>query len=180
MGASERKRARTYHFLCQRCGKEYEATNRRQLYCSEYCRRQYQNETRKAQRAELADCIKYEAKPWDYDPWERNDLDNLENIFANALTDGWTGTPCGLTMCPDEAVAGATACLHCERYKGEANDRPFLYGQNLPHDAPPEDDAHGEDLPEVVGEDKPSGAVKLPRRKEVAKALRRLRKRNRS
>lgn len=37
---------------CRRCGRTYEALNRGKLYCSTYCRRKYQDERRKEERAE--------------------------------------------------------------------------------------------------------------------------------
>ena len=38
--------------VCRRCGKEFEAVSHGRLYCSTYCRRKYQDERRKDERAE--------------------------------------------------------------------------------------------------------------------------------
>jgi hypothetical protein len=75
--------------VCHYCGLEYWSHNRRRLYCSERCRRSYQNDRRKDERAERAEESEawHEAAPWQQDPWERNDLENWEDIFTNALLD---------------------------------------------------------------------------------------------
>lgn len=117
-------RRKLYECACRYCGKLYETANRRRLYCCTRCRRDFQNEERKARRAAEAEReFVYKSTPWDNDPWERED--NIEAIYANTLADGWTGTPCGLTMCPDEAVGGALACQQCQKY---GHGQPSLYG----------------------------------------------------
>lgn len=75
--------------VCQYCGLEYWSHNRRRLYCSERCRRSYQNDRRRDERAERAEESEawHEAAPWQQDPWERNDLEDWEEIFENALLD---------------------------------------------------------------------------------------------
>ena len=159
-GEGKKRRAKAlYHVKCQRCGREFSTLNIRRLYCSPYCRRQFQNEERKAARAELrqAEAEQKAFTPWSNDPWAVNDLDNLESIYANALNDGWTGTPCGLTMCPDEAAGGPMACATCTRYAGDEGGRLSSYG--LPAGDPAQ------------------GAGMLPSGKKVAKAKRRRRKR---
>lgn len=41
--------------FCRRCGREFEAVNRGRHYCSTFCRRKYQDERRKDERAEARD-----------------------------------------------------------------------------------------------------------------------------
>ena len=120
-------RKEDYVFDCQYCGKQFKTANIRRLYCCEKCRRDYQNERRMYERAERSEVLA--ASHWKYDPWEVNDLDNIEQVFSNALKDGWTGTPCGLTMCADEAVAGAMACISCQMNE---HRQPSLYGKHFP------------------------------------------------
>ena len=52
-----------------------------------------QNERRRDERAEMREIR--EASKWDYDPWERNDMD--DDIYGNALLDAtpWTDNPWG-------------------------------------------------------------------------------------
>lgn len=75
--------------VCKRCGTRYEALTRGRKYCSEYCRRQYQNERRQDERAELRALREAEkARPMT-DFWSRSDLDEwtAEMMLANALLD---------------------------------------------------------------------------------------------
>ena len=65
---------------CLYCGLAFITRNPRRLYCSERCRRDFQNERRAEERAERR--AAREAARWD-DPWERDDW----AIMANALLD---------------------------------------------------------------------------------------------
>ena len=53
----------------EECGNWFESTNARRLFCSERCRRQGQNATRRALRAELRDAREH-LRPME-DPWAR-------------------------------------------------------------------------------------------------------------
>lgn len=46
------KSFRRYEHACRRCGAVFETFNVRRLYCSDACRRSYQDERRKAERVE--------------------------------------------------------------------------------------------------------------------------------
>ena len=70
--------------VCHYCGLEYWSHNRRRLYCSERCRRDFQNERRRDERAEAREVR--DASRWDYDPWEKNDLEDIE-VWGNTLLD---------------------------------------------------------------------------------------------
>ena len=111
---------------CQYCGREIDTTYSRRMYCSERCARDAQNERRREERAEAREIR--EATHWDHDPWDRNDIEhiqeNWEEIYSNALLDpppdppwdwpaapakkhrkkeknpGWLWLP-GVPMCPD-------------------------------------------------------------------------------
>ena len=84
---------------CVYCGLEFISHNPRRMYCSERCRRDAQNERRRDERAEMREIR--EASKWDYDPWERNDMD--DDIYGNALLDAtpWTDNPWGGLQLPD-------------------------------------------------------------------------------
>ena len=107
-----------YKKCCVRCGLPFETVFNKRLYCSNLCRRKYQDERRKAERAEEAERKKALLAMMP-DPcglpsagWNWNELDAMT---GNQLIDGWNGTPCGLTLCPDEAVGGVLACMNCTR-----------------------------------------------------------------
>ena len=77
--------------LCRYCGGPLpDGSTRHRLYCSDHCRRKYQDERRKAERDELK-ALRHEDKAWDawLDPWSRCDVDDwtAEEILANALLD---------------------------------------------------------------------------------------------
>ena len=78
---------------CLYCGLEFISHNPRRLYCSERCRRDFQNERRRDERAEKREVR--DASRWDYDPWERNDLG--DEVTLNALLDAtpWDDNPWG-------------------------------------------------------------------------------------
>ena len=71
----------------EECGNWFESTNARRLFCSERCRRQGQNATRRALRAELRDAREH-LRPME-DPWARGpaDASEAEDVWANALLD---------------------------------------------------------------------------------------------
>lgn len=74
---------------CRNCGALFHAgTAAKKLYCSEACRREYQNKRRKDERKEEKEARCATQGIWP-DPWQRNDLDaaSLEAIYANALLD---------------------------------------------------------------------------------------------
>ena len=164
---------------CLYCGEEFRSSNPRRLYCSTRCRRLYQNETRKAERQEIRDVN--EASRWDYDPWQVDDRDNLENIFPNAIRDGWTGTPCGLTMCPEEAIGGAMACLSCGRSVSRADARFHVtipdFGEG---DSLPEPPLYGPSPPDPDGSVKRSATLMKRMQRKESRRQRRRRKRERS
>lgn len=77
--------------LCRYCGGPLpDGSTRHRLYCSDHCRRKYQDARRKAERDELK-AIRHEDKAGDVwlDPWSRCDVDDwtAEEILANALLD---------------------------------------------------------------------------------------------
>ena len=77
--------------LCRYCGGPLpDGSTRHRLYCSDHCRRKYQDERRKAERDELK-ALRHEDKAGDawLDPWSRCDVDDwtAEEILANALLD---------------------------------------------------------------------------------------------
>lgn len=77
--------------LCRYCGGPLpDGSTRHRLYCSDHCRRKYQDERRKAERDELK-ALRHEDKAGDVwlDPWSRCDVDEwtAEEILANALLD---------------------------------------------------------------------------------------------
>ena len=80
---------------CQYCGVEFVSRNIRRLYCSERCRRDFQDDRRMAERAELREFAErvLDDKPhWMQDPWQRcdeggDDLDAWRGIWGNALLD---------------------------------------------------------------------------------------------
>ena len=76
-----------YKKVCRDCQHEFLTTRLRSLYCCERCRRHYQDERRKEERAERRDA-RQAGKPM-ADPWERCDLDDwtAAEIWANALLD---------------------------------------------------------------------------------------------
>ena len=67
------------------CGNLFELGPRPRRFCCEACRRAYQNEVRRAARAE-ARAAREAGRPMT-DPWERNDLEDAETLWANALID---------------------------------------------------------------------------------------------
>ena len=170
--ASQRKE---YLSECQRCGKIFYSKNVRRLYCSDLCRRKHQDEERKERRAEEAEAKA--ALAWagelTYAPWETDDPHNVESIFQNSITDGWTATRCGLTMCQEEQLCGAMACNSCTRYGDRKDKRPFPYGQSFTPQ--PTFDSMTEIADAEHGHKRKAGA--MPPRKEVARAKRRHRKR---
>ena len=64
---------------------------------------------------------------------------DAEEIYGNTLYDGWTGTRCGLTMCPDEAAGGPLACLTCTRYAASGSGSSSSYGHASVCEEPVED-----------------------------------------
>lgn len=84
-----------FEAVCQYCGTVFLSRNIRRLYCSERCRRDYQDDRRMAERAELREFAErvLDDKPhWMQDPWARceeggDDLDAWEGIWGNALLD---------------------------------------------------------------------------------------------
>ena len=79
-----------YVRTCRHCGAKFSSRSFRQVYCSESCRRHYQDARRKAERDELKVVRQgwKERAAW-LDPWSRCDVDEwtAEEIFANALLD---------------------------------------------------------------------------------------------
>ncbi len=74
--------------FCAFCGERFEARSARRLYCSVRCRRSFQNERRRGERAEAM--LKGAPAPWKHDPWDRDD----EALYGNALLDA--SPLCGL------------------------------------------------------------------------------------
>ena len=77
--------------LCRYCGGPLpDGSTRGRRYCSDHCRRKYQDERRKAERDELK-ALRQGQKERDawLDPWSRCDVDDwtAEEILANALLD---------------------------------------------------------------------------------------------
>lgn len=75
--------------LCRYCGAPIpEKAPASRVYCSDNCRRDYQNERRREEREEARALREAEAGAW-LDPWSRSDLDEWseEEIYANALLD---------------------------------------------------------------------------------------------
>lgn len=74
---------------CQYCGVEYYSHNVRRLYCSERCRRDFQNDRRAGERAEereLREQLWSDEKPhWMQDPWQVMDAEDA--AWDNALLD---------------------------------------------------------------------------------------------
>lgn len=72
---------------CRDCQHEFLTARSRRLYCSTNCRRHYQNERRKEERAEAREA-REAMKPMT-DPWARRDLDDwsADDIWKNALLD---------------------------------------------------------------------------------------------
>ena len=81
--------------VCQYCGMEFLSRNVRRLYCSEQCRRDYQDDRRLAERAELREFterVLYDKPHWMQDPWQRCDeggdeFDAWCGRWGNALLD---------------------------------------------------------------------------------------------
>ena len=69
--------------VCRYCGTIFETTNIKKQYCSDTCRRHYQDARRKDERAELR-AAKEAEKPM-VDPWEAHYLPG--EVTANALFD---------------------------------------------------------------------------------------------
>ena len=67
------------------CGKMFRLGSRPRRFCCEACRRAYQNELRREQRAEER-AAREAGRPMT-DPWEKNDLEDAETLWANALID---------------------------------------------------------------------------------------------
>ncbi len=75
--------------VCRNCGAPIpENAPARRVYCSEGCRREYQNERRREDRAADKALREAESGAW-LDPWARCDLDewSAAEIYANALLD---------------------------------------------------------------------------------------------
>ena len=75
---------------CQYCGTEYYSHNVRRLYCSERCRRDFQNDRRAGERAEEREfreqLLGVDEKPhWMQDPWAAMDAE--DPAWDNALLD---------------------------------------------------------------------------------------------
>ena len=98
--------------LCRYCGAKFEVVKRNRLYCSDRCRRKYQDERRLAERAEYR-AAKKARKKWQFD-LVFDDPDRPE-IYGNSLSSGiWEEVqPCGFTVCQHEAVGGPIACQDC-------------------------------------------------------------------
>ena len=84
--------------VCACCGAEYPSGNPRRLYCSTRCRRDFQNERRREERAEAREARERQAwdeKPhWLQDPWAfdgKDDLDAWQSVWAQALLDPLPG-----------------------------------------------------------------------------------------
>lgn len=80
--------------VCQYCGVEFVSRNIRRLYCSERCRRDFQDERRRAERAEIREAKEraaWDEKPhWLQDPWAfdgKDELDAWQSVWAQALLD---------------------------------------------------------------------------------------------
>ncbi len=73
--------------LCRFCRRAFAPARSGSFYCSEKCRRAYQNLRRKEERAEARELR--EASAPLADPWAKSDLDDLsgEAIWQNALLD---------------------------------------------------------------------------------------------
>ncbi len=67
--------------FCAFCGGRFVSRTARRLYCCTRCRRSFQNERRRGERAEAM--LKGAPSPWRHDPWERDD----EALYENALLD---------------------------------------------------------------------------------------------
>lgn len=67
------------------CGNLFQLGSRPRRFCCEACRRAYQNEMRREARAEER-AAREAGRPM-LDPWERNDLEDAETLWANALID---------------------------------------------------------------------------------------------
>ena len=85
-----------FEAVCQYCGTVFLSRKIRRLYCSERCRRDFQDDRRMAERAEIREFE--ERLGWDetphawQDPWARcdeggDDLDAWQGIWGNALLD---------------------------------------------------------------------------------------------
>jgi len=78
---------------CLYCGLEFLSHNPRRLYCSERCRRDFQDDRRRAERAEQRETrerIAWDEKPhWLQDPWALCDEDDdaWDGRWCNALLD---------------------------------------------------------------------------------------------
>ena len=76
---------------CKYCGQRFLAPTRGKYYCSTPCRRHYQDERRKDERAEARE-VK-EASKWPMqDPWA-SDHYLGDDVWDNALLDGWADYP---------------------------------------------------------------------------------------
>lgn len=76
-----------YKKICRDCQHEFLTQYQRRVYCCTRCRRHYQDERRKEERAERRE-LRESGNPM-IDPWSRCDLDEWTeaDIFANALLD---------------------------------------------------------------------------------------------
>lgn len=95
---------------CRYCGNPLPKNAPASLkYCSDRCRRDYQNERRREERAEAREAREAGAA-W-LDPWSRCDVDDwtAEEILANALLDP---LPVGAG---DESVAGPMAACRTKK-----------------------------------------------------------------
>lgn len=68
------------------CGRPFEARRSTKRFCSDECRRAYQNMDRK-ERKRIAREAKEAAQRPMIDPWTRNDLEEPETLWGNALVD---------------------------------------------------------------------------------------------
>ena len=106
------KQAKT--ITCRHCGKVFQALTRGRFYCSTRCRRKYQDERRKAERAEFSETRERWKKGFDI-VHVFEDPDQPE-IYGNPLAATWEDVrPCGFTICQHESVGGPIACQDCPR-----------------------------------------------------------------
>lgn len=76
-----------YRKICRDCQHEFLTPYRRRVYCCARCRRHYQDERRKEERAEFRDFR--DAGKLMTDPWSKCDIDDCtaDDILKNALLD---------------------------------------------------------------------------------------------
>ena len=99
--------------ICRHCGTPIPADSR-STYCSERCRRKYQDKRRKDERAE-ARLYRQRLKTGFGFELVFVDADRPE-LYGNPLTSEWLELlPCGFPSCPDESIDGPIACQTCPR-----------------------------------------------------------------